>query len=36
MQNWIANTILRRKTGVQGAQITTMIVPSKIAPVVVD
>jgi hypothetical protein len=30
MNNWIANTILKRKTGVPDASIVTMIVPSKV------
>jgi hypothetical protein len=36
MQNWVANTILRRVTNVSDATITAMIVPAKIPPIVVD
>jgi hypothetical protein len=36
MQNWVANTILKRKTKVQDAQIAAMISPMRPAPVIVD
>ncbi len=35
MQNWVANTILRRKT-IPSAQIAAMIIPTKITTVTVD
>lgn len=35
MQNWFANTILKRKT-LNTAQITTMVVPVKIPPIMID
>ena len=36
MQNWVANTILKRKTGVDTASIVTMTVPTKLPPFVED
>ena len=36
MQNWVANTILKRKVQVQDAQIAAMISPMRPAPVIVD
>ena len=32
MQNWVANTILKRKTGVADAAIVAMAVPSRLPP----
>ena len=36
LQNWVANTILKRKTGVNTASIVTMAVPSKLPPYIED
>ena len=36
MQNWVANTILKRKTGVATASIVAMAVPTKLPPYVED
>ncbi len=36
LQNWVANTILKRKTGIDTASIVTMTVPSRLPPYVVD
>lgn len=36
MQNWVANTILKRKTGIDTASIVTMAVPTKLPPFVED
>lgn len=36
MQNWVANTILKRRTGVDDATIVAMAVPSRLPPYVDD
>ena len=36
MQNWVANTILKRKTGVDTASIVAMTVPFRIPPIISD
>ena len=36
MQNWVANTILKRKTGVATASIVAMAVPSRLPPYSTD
>ena len=36
MQNWVANTILKRRTGVADASIVAMAVPSRLPPFVDD
>ena len=36
MQNWVANTILKRKTGVNTASIVAMNIPMKIPPYTTD
>ena len=36
MQNWVANTILKKKTGVETASIVAMAVPTKLPPYVDD
>ena len=36
LQNWVANTILKRSTGLQDASIVAMVVPSRLPPYVVD
>ena len=36
MQNWVANTILKRKTRVDTASIVAMTVPFRIPPIVTD
>ena len=36
MQNWVANTILKRKTGVSDASIVAMAVPSRLPPYTED
>ena len=36
LQNWVANTILKRNTGKDEASIVTMVVPSKLPPYVID
>ena len=32
MQNWVANTILKRKTGNAEASIVSMVIPSRLPP----
>lgn len=36
LQNWVANTILKRNTGKDEASIVTMVVPSRLPPYVID
>jgi len=36
LQNWVANTILKRKTGLDNASIVTMTVPSRLPPYIID
>lgn len=36
LQNWVANTILKRKTGVSTASIVSMVVPSRLPPYTED
>ena len=36
MQNWVANTILKRRTGVDDAAIVAMAVPSRLPPYIDD
>ena len=36
LQNWVANTILKRKTGIDTASIVAMAIPSKLPPYTVD
>ena len=36
LQNWVANTILKRQTGKDDASIVTMVVPSRLPPYRID
>ena len=36
MQNWVANTILKQKTGVETASIVTMVTPMRLPPYIAD
>lgn len=36
MQNWVANTILKRKSGLDDASIVAMVVPSRLPPYIID
>jgi ATP-binding cassette, subfamily A (ABC1), member 3 len=36
MQNWVANAILKRKTGVEDASIVTVMTPFPIQPIISD
>lgn len=36
MQNWVANTILKRKTGNDDAKIVSMNIPMKMPPFIKD
>ena len=36
MQNWVANTILKRKTGIPTASIVAMTVPARLPPYTED
>ena len=36
MQNWVANTILKRKTNIPTASIVSMAVPARLPPFVED
>jgi len=36
LQNWVANTILKRQTGKEDASIVTMVVPSRLPPYRID
>ena len=36
LQNWVANTILKRRSGKEDASIVTMVVPSRLPPYIID